>query len=365
MLTEGYFDESGDFEAAPNIFCLAGYYIESGAAKVMDEKWDEVLRTHNIPYFHMVDCAHGSEPFAKMEKAERSEIARKMIELIKGHTMDGFAVVTRKDLFEISEQHPDPYTSSVNMCVRALQAWIEGHRIGGDIAYFFESGHKNKGRAYRGVAETLAKSGHSLTFAAKDRVRLLQAADILAWQVTKYVKDAISKKRPPRKDFLGLMEHRHTIWLADTRDNQGIFLIEDWPESRRPKSQAALLTEKDRSNWIISENGNIQPVLIVDKASSWFEGPQNLACVTVDAIGGRQITLGFDNIRINELIGTLFNATNMFAGVGQILLLNGTDFSFDVRGDDVFLRVHTPDRIILAVKFTGQAASSMKEKFKL
>jgi hypothetical protein len=313
----------------------------------------------------MVDCAHGSQAFAKIEKEERSEIARKLIELIKSYTMSGFAIVTRKALFEVSEQHPDPYSSSVNMCVSALQAWIEGNRIGGGIAYFFESGHKNKGRAYRGVADVIDKSGHSITFAGKSKIRLLQAADILAWQVTKYVKDAISKSRPPRKDFLCLMEHRHTIMLADTRDNQGVFLVEEWPESRRPKSQSALLTEKDRSNWILSEGGDLQPVLIVDKASSWFEGPQNYACVTVDAIGGRQITLGFDNITLNEMIGTLFNAANMFAGVGQVVLLNATDISFDVRGDDIFLRVHAPDRIILAIKFVGQAAISMKEKFKL
>jgi hypothetical protein len=55
----------------------------------------------------------------------------------------------------------------------------------------------------------------------------------------------------------------------------------------------------------------------------------------------------------------------MFAGVGQVVLLNATDISFDVRGDDIFLRVHAPDRIILAIKFVGQAAISMKEKFKL
>lgn len=65
-MIEGYFDESGDFDEEPKVFCISGYYLVSEAAKEMHEKWGEVLARHNIPYFHMVDCAHGNDAFAGM-----------------------------------------------------------------------------------------------------------------------------------------------------------------------------------------------------------------------------------------------------------------------------------------------------------
>jgi hypothetical protein len=80
---EGYFDESGSFEEEPGVFCVAGYLIESAQAAAMDQRWGEILAQHNIPYFHMVDCAHGAPPFADMEKAERIEVEMKLIGLIK------------------------------------------------------------------------------------------------------------------------------------------------------------------------------------------------------------------------------------------------------------------------------------------
>jgi hypothetical protein len=103
----------------------------------------------------------------------------------------------------------------------ALDAFLKAHRIGGDMAYFFETGHKNKGRAYNNLAQMIAKMPASLTFAEKQKVRLLQSADLLAWQTAKYVKDALGNTRPPRKDFLSLMEHRHDIDLLSTKKRRG------------------------------------------------------------------------------------------------------------------------------------------------
>jgi hypothetical protein len=103
---EGYFDESGDFEEEPKIFCVAGYFIDAERAKLMDERWGAVLEEHAIPYFHMVDCAHGVEAFENKGKDERIVIETKMIGLIKEYTASGFAALTKEDVFEQSEAHP-------------------------------------------------------------------------------------------------------------------------------------------------------------------------------------------------------------------------------------------------------------------
>jgi Protein of unknown function (DUF3800) len=363
-LTEGYFDESGDFETPPGIFCVSGYVIRSEAAKIMDEKWDEVLRAYDLPYFHMVDCAHGAGVFAKLSKQEQIDVETKMIGLIKQHTLGGFSVVTKKEAFEATKEYPDPYSFSAYISTLALKAWVDALRIEGDLAYFFESGHKNKGSAYRAVADQLGSSA-SVTFAAKEKVRLLQAADILAWQTTKYVKDSLSKERPPRKDFMSLMEHIHSIQLLDNKDRQLIIRVEEWPESRRSKSSALLVTNSDRSTRAVFENGEILPVIIVDRATGWRLGPQNNALVTFQGIGDKEVVLGFDEMRLSEAIGTLLNATNAFPNRTQAPVINVTDLGIDIRENEVFLPVSTPSGVVLALRFSGEFAKNIKEKFNL
>ncbi len=230
VLLEGYFDESGGFDQEPKVFCIAGYFLYSEQAKEMDAAWGGVLKEHAIPYFHMVDCAHGNGVFAEKSKNERSEIVKKLIELIKAYTVEGFAAIVREETFVISEKHPDLYSACAQLCIGALQAYLEISRREGEIAYFFETGHKNRGRAYSHVAERLEKAGASMTFHKKEKLRLLQAADLLAWQVTKWAKDGITKKHPPRADFKSLMEHSHMIAHAGPDDGIG---LEAFPKGLR------------------------------------------------------------------------------------------------------------------------------------
>lgn len=111
-----YFDESGDLTDPQKVFCVAGYFIQSDAAEAMDSEWDRVLNEHGLPYFHMVDCAHGNGVFAGKSKDERTEIVCKLIDLIKKYTLEGFSALAKEDEFEISDKNPDVYSSCVSAC---------------------------------------------------------------------------------------------------------------------------------------------------------------------------------------------------------------------------------------------------------
>lgn len=219
VIFEGYFDESGDMEVPPGIFCVSGYFLSSEAAIAMDREWEAVLNAHSIPYFHMVECAH--EPpagvFVGKGKEERSEIVRKFIEIIKRHTVAGVSVFTHGEHFQVSDEHPNAYTECAEACINAIRTFMELSRMGGDIACFFESGHRSKNRIYSVLGEKLKKIGATVTFGEKEKIRLLQCADLLAWQSTKYWKDREAKARPPRKDFLSLVEHSHEFYLMPPR----------------------------------------------------------------------------------------------------------------------------------------------------
>ncbi|XUM20240.1 DUF3800 domain-containing protein [Bradyrhizobium oligotrophicum S58] len=362
--TEGYFDESGDFDMPPNIFCLSGYFIDSEAAVEMDVQWGEVLTAHSIPYFHMVDCAHGAGVFAKMSRDERAQIARKLIDLIKKYVLEGVSVVVKKGSFELSETNPDPYTSLVETCVYMLKSFLQGNQIKGDLAYFFEAGHKNKGRAYNNVAQTLTKMSATLNFGDKGTVRLLQAADILAWQTVKYVKDAIEQKRGPRKDFLSLMERPHTLFRMDHTDGTAVIYYELWPQSRRPKSEAALLVGKDRSTTMLFEEGDV-PFFNVDKTTGWREGAASLACVGFKAVNETEMVLAFDEPRLYEAINVLMSAMAVYQNspVGPLTPANGLGLEY--REKDIILRVQLTTGKFMNFSFPLEAAKAFKEKLNI
>ena len=102
---ESYFDESGTHDGSP-VLCLAGYILSKRMARLLRREWGKMLGRHKIPYFHMVECAHGNENFAHLSKEEIIEIGKEVIELIKKHTYKGLAVtVCQEDCDRIAPRN--------------------------------------------------------------------------------------------------------------------------------------------------------------------------------------------------------------------------------------------------------------------
>ena len=70
--------ESASHDGAP-ILCVAGLIFKKSEAIKLGHEWAKVLRWKKLPYFHMVECAHGNGEFAKLSKDERIEVARRMV----------------------------------------------------------------------------------------------------------------------------------------------------------------------------------------------------------------------------------------------------------------------------------------------
>lgn len=74
MQFEGYFDESGDLESEPRIFCISGYFFTKPNAAEMDRRWAKALWDYKLPYFHTVDCVHGRGVFKHLSKEDRDRL---------------------------------------------------------------------------------------------------------------------------------------------------------------------------------------------------------------------------------------------------------------------------------------------------
>lgn len=359
---EGYFDESGSFDEDPKVFCISGYFVSSEQARVMDDEWGRVLRDHDISYFHMVDCAHGTGIFAGIPRDKRIEIVRSLIELIKNHTVAGFSVLAREDVFEASAKHPDPYSVAVRASVATLQTFMQINRIGGDIRFVFEHGHKNRGRAYSHVAEQLTSSASALEFARKEDVRLLQAADLLAWQSTKYTKDRLGGTRPPRKDFLSLMEHHHSLAYLSIKRDRGSVGFEEWPVSRRSPTSASLTFDHSGPVTVVFQDGDKTPIIPVTNPLGYRMGVGRMANVKFEDVGKKSFYLAFDELRLHEAIIALVQAKKIYADDGNVPLIAASDVLIE---DDEFLRVTLSSGSSLDFRLSKEAIQRLKAQLKI
>ena len=225
-LIEAYFDESigqGRDKASGRmipILCVAGYLFRSDQAKALCDDWAGVLAPYELPYFHMVDCAHGAGVFAGIPKNERASIAAKMIGNIKRRTLQGIAVSVNlehwKNLAPDSPIIGSPYSFCMSVAMAGVQRWIEDTKYEGGAAYFFEAGHDSSTEANWIMEQTFNVPelrrdaryiGHA--FVQKASAPPVQAADLLAWQFYTDVRRQLEGATQHRKDFASLIEHPH------------------------------------------------------------------------------------------------------------------------------------------------------------
>lgn len=209
---EAYFDESGSHSGSP-ILCVAGYLFEKDKCRQLDLEWAEVLHGFQLPYFRMVDCAHGAGPFEQLNRQERIQCETLMIELVKKYMLQGFSVTVDEIQYDIWRRDEYPlfgsaYTWCCWMSLLAVESWAEKANFDGKIAYFFEAGHDSQAESNRVMTESMDIPGvryASHAFAKKRDMRPLQAADMLAWHAAKFRKEWLRGNRKPRADFRSLV----------------------------------------------------------------------------------------------------------------------------------------------------------------
>lgn len=221
---EAYIDESGTSDGEP-VLAVAGYVLYEGLARAMEVGWKSMLKRYALPYFHMVDCAHGAGHYSSLSRDQRIAVATNAIELIKAYTYGGFCALMPSHRFVSSAEFKSTYSTCVGHCLRQMCAAIDNDRallatLGTEVklSLFLEGGHRHCSEA-RVVAKRAASASMnmpalptriaSIDVGGKDSHVLLQAADVLAWQCAKYVKNKLGGSRRTRADFSSLVQAPH------------------------------------------------------------------------------------------------------------------------------------------------------------
>src|ERR1700730_7327838 len=184
---EAYLDDRSSHDGS-EVLCAAGSLYEKNDCLILDWQWKEVLDQYDLPFFRMVDCAHGNEPFDKLRREDRIIAAARMIELIKKYMTYGFSVTIDESQYKswkVEEYplFPSAYSWCCYICTIAVARWAYDHRPGAEISYFFEAGHKDEAESdgvMREILKIPAFKYRSHAFVKKIDSRPVQSADLLA-----------------------------------------------------------------------------------------------------------------------------------------------------------------------------------------
>jgi hypothetical protein len=188
-----YFEE-GPSDTGERFLCVAGYIFDGDGARAFDSRWAATLQRFELPYFRMSACAHGSEPFHKLTKDERSNVEEEVIRHIKEHARIGFCTSISDRLALETLEPADPYGSAYALLsfhsLLAVRDWLRTTNFKGSIAYVFEAGDRFQRQANTVMdaifllpeeRAAIGYAGHA--FVDRTKVQLVQAADVLAWHM--------------------------------------------------------------------------------------------------------------------------------------------------------------------------------------
>jgi uncharacterized protein DUF3800 len=228
---EAYFDES---EREGGIFCVAGYVFTPLQAGRFNVAWHRTMG----PYwpFHMSEFVHGRDKkgtkrptkFESLTQIERDALLRKAVNIINKRIALSISVAcsvndvrrlapilggAERDVFESRGLFENAYSLCCYMCMTLLANWILERDLPDRVAYVFESGNRFQAQAdqlmrvatfHPALREMVRYKSHA--FVDKTDSAPLQAADLFAWELTKFLDEtAIRKIRPPRKSLMALV----------------------------------------------------------------------------------------------------------------------------------------------------------------
>jgi hypothetical protein len=241
-------------------------------------------------------------------------------------------------------------------------------RLTGSIKFFFEQGHDRAGAAYNYLARNIRRKSDSLTFASKQAVPLLQAADLLAWQSSKYAKDYFypkqnggEQRRPPRKDFISLMEHRHTFFHMHMGEEKTMG-VELWPMSMRAPSSVGMKIEDDGPILYWREDGDDTPIVPINRPLTWKPGGGRMVYVAFEDMKNKPFALCLDDRRLIESIYLMLQATSAHGGNDPIepLLPVENATIHEVEGGSSILRLKLVGAATLAFQIPAEIIAVLK-----
>ncbi len=191
-----YFDDAGHPDNQ-DLVLIAGFVSGKDQWLKFEDEWHNALQQCGLPrdtVFHMTDLLAGApkSPFAGWTDHQKHRLLEKLVHIAAIRTvkhfsetvfMDDYRAVN--DEFALEEFHGAPYGLAGRNLLMRLKHWLEKQGPDARLLIFFEDGTKHKGD----LLDNCRRDGlPTPAFAKKRELVPLQAADLLAWEIAKHMR---------------------------------------------------------------------------------------------------------------------------------------------------------------------------------
>src|SRR5271157_1125684 len=213
-----FFDDSGKLGGDGDFVCMAGYIADGEAWDNFTNKWALLLLKHGLPYIHMREFIPLKGVYRNLnwDNTRRDEVLAEFIDLIREHVIAGFGIGVDAKYFrsmskDVKRELGDPHMFCFQRILRVVVKKLRSVGYEGTMSPIFDDCEQYSTRCYRMWSRWRVKEPDfgrlvpSITFADDKVYAPLQAADILAWESHKQLKQEAANYKP-RKQFERLMQ---------------------------------------------------------------------------------------------------------------------------------------------------------------
>ncbi|HMH51252.1 MAG TPA: DUF3800 domain-containing protein [Candidatus Acidoferrum sp.] len=225
IVLEAFFDES---ERDNGTFCVAGYIFSSLQVERFSKAWHKVMG----PYwpFHMTefdrhrDKTDRPTKFESLTDKEHDALLKRAVQIINQRIMLSISVACNtndvrrlspivRGLEMVGSPLEQAYSLCCYQCMMLMSGWLRKRGLPDRVAYLFESGNRFQRQAdylmelatYHPVLKEMCRY-QSHGFAPKTSSAPLQAADLFAWELTKFLDETVIRKiSQPRESLISLV----------------------------------------------------------------------------------------------------------------------------------------------------------------
>jgi hypothetical protein len=222
-----YFDASGT--ATEPAITMSGFVSDVERWRRFEIKWQKLLAKESIDVFHMTDFVARKPPFDRWTKdasgeAKRDQFFRSLLDVLFGQTIFSFAEMvptceyeSANRAYQVNEWFGCPYAFAGLGCLLKVMQWVRRNNVQ-RLQVFIEKGDEGQGILDRILQKVLKIDAN---FKSKAEIVPFQAADIAAWEGSKFVK--IAQRAGGdfgglRRSFLALDSHPND-WGAVVRED--------------------------------------------------------------------------------------------------------------------------------------------------
>jgi hypothetical protein len=212
-----YFDDSGHPAKGPELV-VGGFLSTVSRWRTFEDEWTEVLNEFGVTAFHMKEFTASSGEFSEWKGNEGRRIAflKRLIKTVKKRAMASVSSAMLMDeyrevdsIYKLSE-FVAPYAVCGVNTLHKTQVWLKEHGYPTDqLECIYEDGTGHKG-AFVDLADRMGFP--SPKFEPKNKIRALEAADFISWELGKIIRDVSNDTFRIRATIDALRKNMPRMW---------------------------------------------------------------------------------------------------------------------------------------------------------